>query len=112
MVNLSRQLAAGAPTFVRRLSTEVKAAAAPLQEDRLYRRLSALGRNPGMVARTINDYIREGRTIRKVELERCINELRKYKRYRDALEVRIIYARVSSAYSNSFYYSRWNSMSK
>ncbi|XP_047976200.1 pentatricopeptide repeat-containing protein At1g02370, mitochondrial-like [Salvia hispanica] len=87
MVNLSRQLAAGAPTFVRRLSTEVKAAAAPLQEDRLYRRLSALGRNPGMVARTINDYIREGRTIRKVELERCINELRKYKRYRDALEI-------------------------
>lgn len=72
--------------MVRRLSTETRAAAAPLQEDRIYRRLSALPR-PGMVTSTINEYIREGRTVTKVELERCVNELRKYKRHRDALEI-------------------------
>ncbi|KAG6432703.1 hypothetical protein SASPL_104288 [Salvia splendens] len=66
MVNLSRQLAAGAPALVRRLSTEVRAAAAPQQEDRLYRRLSALGRNPGMVARTINEYILGGEPSEKL----------------------------------------------
>lgn len=88
MVNLSRKLAAGDPALVRRLSTVVKAAAAAAQqEDSLYRRLSPLGRNTGMVARTINEYIREGRAVRKVELERCIHELRKYKRHRNALEV-------------------------
>lgn len=75
--------------MVRRLSTETRAAAQPLQEDRIYRRLSALPR-PGMVTSTINEYIREGRTVTKVELERCVNELRKYKRHRDALEVRRI----------------------
>lgn len=87
MVNLSSKLAAGAPALIRRLSTEARAAP-PQQEDRLYRRLSALGRKNGMVARTINEYIREGKAVRKVELERCIHELRKYKRHRDALEVR------------------------
>ncbi|KAH6811213.1 hypothetical protein C2S51_024975 [Perilla frutescens var. frutescens] len=87
MVNLSRRLAAGAPALVRRLSTEVRAAAPPLLEDRLYRRLSALGKNRGMVASTINEYIREGRTVTKVELERCIKELRRYKRHGDALEI-------------------------
>lgn len=85
MLNLGRRLAAAAPALIRRLSTEAKAAP---PADRLYRRLSALGANAGMVSSTINEYIREGKTVTKPELERCVTELRKYKRHRNALEVR------------------------
>lgn len=88
MVNFGRQLAARAPALVRRLSTEAKAAAPLKQDDRLYRRLSKLGNVKGTVASKINEYIREGRTVGKIELGNCVKELRKYKRYDHALEVR------------------------
>lgn len=91
MMNLVRRLAFVAPALIRRLSAEVRAAAPSEQTDRLYRRLSALGANTGMVSSTINEYIREGKTVSRVELERCVDELRKYKRHRNALEVRRIY---------------------
>ncbi|XP_011079543.1 pentatricopeptide repeat-containing protein At1g02370, mitochondrial-like isoform X1 [Sesamum indicum] len=84
----SRRFATGASSFVRWLSTEAKPAAAQLQqEDSLYRRLSKLGRNEGAVASTINEYIREGRPVKKFELDLCVKELRKYKRYSHALEI-------------------------
>ncbi|KAL8527197.1 hypothetical protein ACS0TY_005175 [Phlomoides rotata] len=87
MVNLRRQLAARAPALVRRLSTEVKAAEPLKQDDPLYRRLSKLGNIKGMVASTINEYIREGRIVGKAGLGKCVKELRKYKRYDQALEI-------------------------
>ncbi|KAL3648118.1 hypothetical protein CASFOL_009086 [Castilleja foliolosa] len=83
MVNPSRRLLAGASTAVRTLSKET----APPSEDRLYRRLSALGNKKGNVASTINAYIRQGRPVGKFELTACIRELRKYKRYNQALEI-------------------------
>lgn len=84
MMNFRRQLAATASALVRRFSTEVK------QHDCLYRRLSKLGSIKGMVESTINEYIREGRIIGKSELDKCVKELRKYKRFDQALEVRWI----------------------
>ncbi|KAL0435988.1 UNVERIFIED_CONTAM: Pentatricopeptide repeat-containing protein, mitochondrial [Sesamum radiatum] len=78
----SRRFATGASTFLRRLYTEVKPAEPQLQqEDSLYRRLSKLGHEEGTVASTINEYIREGRPVKKFELDLCVKELRKYKRY-------------------------------
>ncbi|KAL3623636.1 hypothetical protein CASFOL_032452 [Castilleja foliolosa] len=82
MVNPSRRLLAGASAAVRTLSTET----APPSEDRLYRRLSALGNKKGNVASTINAYIEQGRPVEKLELKARIRGLHKYKRYNQALE--------------------------
>lgn len=74
------------------VSTAAAAAAASAKverdrDDRLYKRLSALGSRKGLVAETINGYIREGRVPRKSDLDNCVKELRKFKRYHQALEI-------------------------
>lgn len=97
MKNHSCLLSTVAP-FVRRLCTAaVEAAAAAgdmvastrqfAESMRLYRRLSGLRATGGSVSQAINQYIREGRIVKKYELQRCIRELRKYGNYQHALEI-------------------------
>nr|XP_043637103.1 pentatricopeptide repeat-containing protein At1g02370, mitochondrial-like [Erigeron canadensis] len=88
-------------TFLRNFSTAVEESNIPAEavpppppppkesanEKRLYRRLSAIGATGGTVTQTLNEYTREGHFVKKVELERCVRELRRYGKYDHALEV-------------------------
>lgn len=94
-MNPGRRIASGL-TQLRRLSAAAEApkpAAAP-PPVRIYRRLSPLAGFGGSVPKTLNEYIMEGRKLSKLDLVRCAKELRKYRRYEHALEVRPILARV------------------
>ncbi|KAG6494633.1 pentatricopeptide repeat-containing protein At1g60770-like [Zingiber officinale] len=54
----------------------------------LYRRLSALGRAPeGSVTRTLDKWVKEGRSVCADELTRYVKELRRYQRHAHALEL-------------------------
>ncbi|KAH7666602.1 TPR-like protein [Dioscorea alata] len=81
---------------VRRLSTASSLASAPesapavVKKDLrpLYRRLSALGGAPdGSVAKVLNKWVREGKTVTSPELIKQVKELRKYGKYGSAIEV-------------------------
>lgn len=54
----------------------------------LYRRLAALGGDSeGTVAKTLNGWLREGKTVKKYEIDRFVRQLRKYRRYHHALQL-------------------------
>ncbi|MQL89161.1 hypothetical protein Taro_021742 [Colocasia esculenta] len=86
-----------AAAVVRRLSTAADsclsptgAAALPVPGlvKPLYRRLSALGGAPeGSVARTMDEWLKEGKRVRPIEVMKYVKELRKYKRFGQALEL-------------------------
>lgn len=60
----------------------------------LYRRLSALGATGESVSNAMNQYVREGKTASKLQILSCVRQLRKYKRFQHALEVRLCHIRV------------------
>lgn len=94
------RLSIGTSALLRGFGTVVES----YSDDRLYKRLSALGSSKGLVSKTINGYIREGRVPRKIDLDNCIKELRKFKRYHQALEVRGFPCSISvSQFLHRFY---------
>ncbi|KAE9611864.1 hypothetical protein Lal_00048879 [Lupinus albus] len=70
----------GGKWLIRRLCTEVK-------KVNIYRQLSALEMTGGTVSQTLNQYVMEGKSIQKEELERCVKQLRKYHKFQHALEI-------------------------
>ncbi|KAK7344367.1 hypothetical protein VNO77_13890 [Canavalia gladiata] len=63
------------------------AAERPEKNESLYRRLSALEKTGASVWETLNQHILEGKAIRKRELQICIEQLRRYRKFQHALEI-------------------------
>lgn len=59
----------------------------PRKPESIYQRLSAMRFDGETVSQVLNEYVREGKPIRKKELETCVTELRKYRRFQHALQI-------------------------
>ncbi|KAI9121619.1 hypothetical protein K1719_008652 [Acacia pycnantha] len=57
------------------------------REVSLFRKLLALDITGSTVSRTLDQCIMGGQVLRKVELQRCVRELRKYRKFWNALEI-------------------------
>lgn len=71
--------------------------------DTLYRRLSPVGDWSVSIVPILNHWIKEGRSVNKVQLQRIIRELRRYKRYKHSLEVHFCTLRCMILCCNYFY---------
>ncbi|WVY97810.1 hypothetical protein V8G54_029961 [Vigna mungo] len=78
------RLISGGGWLLRRLCT---AAESPAKSPNLYRILSALKKTGGSVSETLDNHVMQGKAINKRELERCVDELRRYRKFQHALEI-------------------------
>ncbi|RWR76441.1 pentatricopeptide repeat-containing protein, mitochondrial-like protein [Cinnamomum micranthum f. kanehirae] len=79
----------------------------------LYRRLSALGADSeSSVAKVLNRWLREGKSVKKYEIERYVKQLRKYKRFNHALQLMEWMERRGTNLSYSDYAIRVDLLSK
>ncbi|KAK4271530.1 hypothetical protein QN277_020214 [Acacia crassicarpa] len=90
-MNCGRLISCGR-RLLRQMCTEATKLAEPeakhsSNEVSLYRKLSSLGLTGRTVSQTLNQCIMEGKVLKKDELQRCIKELRKYRKFKDALEI-------------------------
>ncbi|XP_045807732.1 pentatricopeptide repeat-containing protein At1g02370, mitochondrial-like [Trifolium pratense] len=81
------RLISGGGRLLRRLSTEATVAEIPKRKPSLYQKLAELEKTGGTVSQTLNRYIMEGKAVGKGELEKCVEELRKYRRFQHAFEI-------------------------
>jgi hypothetical protein len=81
------RLISGGGRLLRRLCTEATVAEIPKRKPGLYQKLAELEKTGGTVSQTLNQYIMEGKAVGKGELEICVEELRKYRRFNHAFEV-------------------------
>ncbi|XVF32909.1 hypothetical protein REPUB_Repub17cG0123400 [Reevesia pubescens] len=89
-----RRLISSGSWLVRKLCTAASETATEAAVERtaskrnvLYSRLSVLGATGGSVSETLNDFIMEGKKMRKDELIRCVKQLRKYRRFQHSLDI-------------------------
>ncbi|KAG7595560.1 Pentatricopeptide repeat [Arabidopsis suecica] len=76
-----------APAAANGVEASVPAPTAASRQRELYKKLSKLSVVGGTVAETLNQFIMEGITVRKVDLFRCAKDLRKFRRHQHALEI-------------------------
>ncbi|KAI4301523.1 hypothetical protein L6164_034793 [Bauhinia variegata] len=84
------RLVTGGGWLVRQLCTAPEKASEVKQSGnklRLYRKLSSVDARGETVSQTLNQYIMDGKAVKKYELGGCIKELRKYKKFQHALEI-------------------------
>ncbi|CAI8603693.1 unnamed protein product [Vicia faba] len=84
------RLIPGGGSLLRRLCTASPVstvAELPKKKYNLYQRLSELEKTGGTVSQTLNQYIMEGKAVGKGELDKCVQELRKYRRIHHAFEI-------------------------
>ncbi|KAI7992051.1 Pentatricopeptide repeat-containing protein [Camellia lanceoleosa] len=68
-------------------STTSTASAPAKPRDSLYRRISPLGQPTASIVPVLDRWIEEGRNVSKEQLQHLVKELRRYSRFRHALEV-------------------------
>ncbi|CAK8572704.1 unnamed protein product [Lathyrus sativus] len=103
-MNYSR-LIPGGGSLLRRLCTASPVstvAELPKKKYNLYQRLSELEKTGGTVSQTLNQYIMEGKAVGKSELDKCVQELRKYRRIHHAFEIMewMIMRKISFSWDN------------
>ncbi|KAJ4955111.1 hypothetical protein NE237_011894 [Protea cynaroides] len=71
---------------LRRLSTATSSAVKD-KETSLYRRLSAFGCNGAQVTDTLNEWVGEGKALRRFEVIGYVNQFRKFKKYEHGIKL-------------------------
>lgn len=57
------------------------------EKESLYRRLSALGGTEGSASDTVDEWVKEGNSVKRFDIVNYINQLRKFKKYHHALQL-------------------------